>query len=603
MLLVFLVFGARLWQLQIIQGYDHTLQAERNRVRHIPVIAPRGAIFDRYGVPLVENRPSFDVLLYREDMKDRALTTRFIVEKLRVSPESLERQLSRNKNAPLYRPIIVKEDVGMDDISVIETYRKEYPEIRLGHEHRRLYNYGNLAAHVLGYLGEVSEKELKSGDFPNARPGSLVGRTGVEKSYNNILMGINGARRVFVNSLGREVGVLEELPVVVGGEIRLTLDLDLQKVAERELENRVGVIIAMDPRNGEILAMASAPSYNPNAFTPRISSTEWKELISNPNRPMQNRAIQNSYPPGSIFKIIMAGAGLYNGAIDNNTSVLCTGSETYYGREFHCSSRTGHGALRLESAIAKSCNIFFYELGRRLGISKIAEYAQNLGLGYRTGIDLPDERSGVMPSPDWKMRVLNAQWFPGETISVSIGQGAVSTTPIQMLRAVSAIAVGGLLTTPHLLLDAENGSAQSVKWPATRLHFRDEHVHRIRDGMWLSVNGDGTGRGAMVPGMDISGKTGTVQVVSRENLQFMKADRENHAWFAGFATRDDPEIAVVVFAEHAGSGGAVAAPIAGRIFKAYNEKKNTQSQVQITGNEQLEIAQGTGDGALMSGVP
>ena len=558
-LLVFLVFGARLWQLQVIQGSEYTLKAERNRVRRIPIVAPRGTIFDRNKVPLVENRPSFDILLYREDMEDRETTTRFIIENLDVSRESLERQFSRHKNTPRYRPIVVKEDVGMEDISVVEMYRQDHPEIRLSLEHRRLYNHGNLAAHLLGYMGEISEKELKSGEFPNTLAGSLVGRTGVEKVYNHILTGINGTQQVLVNSVGREIDVLEKVPAVIGGEIRLSIDLDLQKAAEKELGGKVGVVIAMNPQNGEILAMASAPSFDPNAFSPRISSVEWKELINNPNKPLQNRAIQNSYPPGSIFKIVMASAGLHSGALDDNPAVFCGGSETYYGHLFRCASQAGHGALRLETAISVSCNIFFYELGRKLGITKIAEHAMVLGLGSRTGIDLPDERNGVMPSPEWSKRVRNAQWYPGETISVAIGQGAVDTTPIQMLRAISAIASGGRLTTPHVFLDADTDNTQSVDWPVTQLPLKDQHIRRIKEGMWQSVNAGGTGRGAMIPGIDVCGKTGTVQT----------GRRENHSWFAGFAGRDNPEIAVIVFAEHGGAGGAVAAPIAGNIFRTY----------------------------------
>jgi len=580
-LLVFLMFGARLWQLQIIQGSEYTLKAERNRVRRIPVVAPRGAILDRSGEPLVENRPSFDVLLYREDMKDREATTRFIVEKLGVPIENIERQFSRHKNTPNYRPIVVKEDGSMADTSVVEAYRRDHPEIRLSRESRRLYNHGELGAHVLGYLGEISEKELKSGEFPNAVSGSLVGRTGVEKTYNHILMGQDGARQVLVNSIGREVGVLDEIPAVTGDDIRLTLDLNLQRVAEQELEGKVGVVIAMDPRNGEILVMANAPSFDPNAFSPRISGAEWKELISNPNKPLMNRAIQNSYSPGSIFKIIMASAGLHSGALDDNPAVLCTGSEVYYNRVFRCASQSGHGALRLEQAIAASCNIFFYELGRKLGISKISEHAMVLGLGLRTGIDLPDERIGVMPGNEWSKRVRNTQWYPGETISVAIGQGAVSTTPMQMLRAISAIATGGRLTTPHVLLGAEKADEwQGIEWPVTQIPLKDEHIRRIKEGMWQSVNGGGTGRNARVPGIDICGKTGTVQVVSRENRQFMKSNAENHSWFAGFAGRENPEIAVVVFAEHGGSGGAIAAPIAGKIFKAYYEKEYPASDAR-----------------------
>ena len=596
-MLVFLIFGARLWQLQIIQGDDYAQKAERNRVRRILLVAPRGAILDRNGKPLVENRPSFDILLYREDMKDREASERFIIERLGVPRESLERQLARNKNTPRYRPITIKEDVGMEDISVVETFRLQHPEIRLGREPRRLYNKEKLAAHLLGYMGEISEKELKSGEFPRAVSGSLVGRSGVEKIYNHILTGQDGAKQVLVNSLGREVGVTDEISAKTGNDIKLSIDFDLQNVAEQELKDRVGVVIAMDPRNGEILTMANAPAFDPNAFSPRISGKEWKELINNPDKPLQNRAIQNSYPPGSIFKIIMASAGLQSGALDDNPAVFCSGGAEYYGRVFHCASKTGHGSLRLEQAIAASCNIFFYELGNKLGITKIAEHAMSLGLGARTGIDLPEERSGVMPSQEWSKRVRKTSWYAGETISVAIGQGAVSTTPIQMLRAISAIATGGNLTTPHVFLGIQTSDGktiQNIEWQVTQLPLKDEHVRRIREGMWQSVN-NGTGRNAKVAGIDICGKTGTVQVVSRENLQRVKSNTDNHSWFAGFAERDNPEIAVVVFVEHGGSGGAVAAPIAGKIFKAYYEKKHPSSEVRKTPTAAAQNVTGTAE--------
>jgi penicillin-binding protein 2 len=568
-LLVFLTLGVRLWQLQIVRGDEYAILAERNRIREIPLVAARGAILDRDGTPMVDNRPSYDVILYREDMKDRDATERYLVEKLGIAPEALGRLFDRNRKSPLYHPIIVKEDVGMEDISVVSAHQSDHPEVKLGSEPRRLYRYGKLAAHLLGYLGEISEKELASGDHPGARAGTLVGRSGVERSYNQTLTGRDGARRVMVDSRGREVGLLDEQPYVAGGDIRLTLDLDLQQVADQALEGRVGVVVAMDPRNGEILAMASAPSFDPNTFSPRISSKAWSAIVNDPDRPMQNRAIQNSYSPGSIFKVVMASAGLHEGALDGDPSVFCGGASTYYGRVFRCASSGGHGALHLEAAIARSCNIFFYELGRKLGIEKIARHAESLGLGSPTGIDLRDEQGGVMPSPEWKERKHGTKWYAGETISVSIGQGQVSVTPLQMLRAISAIVTGGKLTTPHVLLRADDGPGS---WPVTDLGLEEAHVRRIRAGMWQSVHG-GTGRNADVPGLDICGKTGTVQVVSRENKQFMRSNSENHSWFAGFANRDNPEIAVVVFVEHGGSGGMAAAPIAKKMFAAYQEKR------------------------------
>jgi penicillin-binding protein 2 len=430
----------------------------------------------------------------------------------------------------------------------------------------------------MGYVGEISEQDLGGNVFPGSKIGSLVGKAGIERIYNKYLAGKDGERHVLVDSLGRENGILDETESTIGNELQLTLDLDLQSIAEKALEGKVGAIIAMDPRNGEILAMASAPCFDPNAFSPRISASDWKVLRDDPDHPLQNRAIQNSYSPGSIFKVIMAHTGLFNGLLDDDPVVTCTGGASYYGRTFHCMSK--HGSLRLEQAIAKSCNIFFYELGRRLGIAKIAEHAHSLGLGERTGVDLPNERNGVMPSQEWKMKIQHANWYAGETISVSIGQGAVSTTPLQIIRAISAIATGGLVTTPHLLLRAEN--ADPVNWPVHRIAISEEKTRRIREGMWQSVNEWGTGHNAAVPGLDVCGKTGTVQVIGNENRRRVSGeDFEDHSWFAGFANRDNPEIAVVVFIEHGGKGGVAAAPLAKDIFAAYfSKKKNREFPAQ-----------------------
>lgn len=570
-LLIFFILAARLWQLQVIQGAYYADKAERNRIRTIEIIAPRGTISDRNGIPLVENRPSFDVLLYREAMKDKAATIRFLEEKLSMKPEDVKLRLTRTEKEGLYRPIVLKEDVGMEDISQIEAHRRDHPEIQLGPEPRRLYRYQKLAAHLMGYVGEISDEELRSGTFAGATNRSLVGRAGVERSYNHLLVGRDGERQVLVDSMGREVGPVKEIDSVIGGEVRLTIDLDLQSVAEKALEGKVGAIVAMNPLSGEILAMASAPSYDPNLFSARISTEEWNELRTNPDNPMQNRAIQNSYSPGSIFKLIMSEAALEEGLLDSNPGILCTGSAVFYGRTFHCMHQ--HGMLHLEQAIMKSCNVFFYTLGQRLGISKIAEHGQSLGLGEKTGIDLPNEKAGVMPSPEWKKKALRAKWYAGETISVSIGQGAVSTTPLQILRAISAIATGGVLATPHVLLKSEKAPTHDLKWPVRRVPMGEGRAARIRDGMWQSVNAGGTGHNAAVPGLDICGKTGTVQVVSAEKKKQVEGETEDHSWFAGFANRDNPEIAVVAFVEHGGMGGIAAAPMAQQVFKAYFDKK------------------------------
>lgn len=577
------LLAVRLWQLQILSGAEYNLLAEKNRIRTIQVVAPRGTITDRNGIPLVENRPSFNVLLYRESVTNTVATATFVTAKLGVSAEDFSAILSRNKALPLYHPIVIKEDVGIDDISVVEAHKQEHPELQVDREPRRLYRYGAVGAHVVGYVSEVSGDELAKGTFPGARVGSLVGKFGVERTYNEMLTGDDGSRVVLVDSLGREVGLLEEVDSVIGDNLQLTVDLELQTTAENLLEGKVGAIVAMDPRNGEVLALASSPSFDPNDFSTRISPEAWSQLVNDPNRPLQNRAIQNAYPPGSIFKVIMAEAGLDEGLVDEHTRVFCSGSAFFYNREFHCAAKHGHGSVGVEDAIARSCNIFFYELGRRLGISRIAEHAQALGLGGKTGIDLPGERSGVMPSPEWKQRTRGVKWYVGETISVSIGQGAVTTTPIQILRAIGCIASGGRLTTPHVLMRAEGVKDESLFRTEQSAVIEAETVNMIRAGMWQSVNNWGTGHSAAIPGFDICGKTGTVQVIGAEREKELDSNLpalEDHSWFAGFASRDNPEIAVVAFIEHGGKGGIAAAPLAREIFRTYFARK--QPPVLIT---------------------
>ncbi len=484
-------------------------------------------------------------------------------------------RLARSRGSGLYRPLVIKEDIGIEDLSVVEAHKRDHPEIQLGPEPRRLYRHGNLAAHVLGYVGEIPEQDLANGVFPGLKPGDLVGKSGVERVYNQCLVGEDGRRQVLVDSLGREVGLLEEVDSTIGGELQLTIDLDLQSAAEQVLAGKVGVVAAMDPRNGEILAMASTPSFDPNHFSTRISEQDWTLLINDPDKPLQNRAIQNAYSPGSVFKLIMAHAGLQEGLVQDDTRIHCSGAAVFYNRVFHCWQKQGHGTIGVEDAITRSCNVFFYELGRRMGIGKIAEHAHELGLGERTGIDLPGERTGVMPSPEWKQQARGAKWFAGETISVSIGQGYVTTTPLQILRAISAIAVGGNVTTPHVLLRAERLKDTTLQWPERRIELDPEGTRHIREGMWGSVNNWGTGHNAAIPGLDICGKTGTVQVMSNERKKEFRGDLsefEDHSWFVGFANRDNPEIAVVAFVEHGGKGGVAAAPLAREIFRAYFAK-------------------------------
>jgi len=571
LVLIFVLLGMRLWWLQILQGPEYTRLAEKNRIRSIQVVAPRGPILDRNRLPLAENRPSINIVLDREVMKNPDATAAFVTGMLGIPPEEFADKLRRSRRTGAYQPIVIREDADIRDVSIVEAHKREYPEILLTRVPRRLYHYGNLASHVLGYVREVSEGDLESNTFPGAKRGDLVGKFGVERAYNQCLTGLDGAREVLVDSLGRELGTVAEKEAVIGGDLQLTLDYDLQVTAETLLAGKVGAIVAMDPRNGEILAMAGAPSFNPNSLSTRITAEEWNAILNDPDHPLQNRAIQNSYPPGSIFKLVIAEAGLGEDLVDENTSVVCRGSAVFYNNLFHCWKPSGHGYVNLENAIAQSCNVFFYTLGQRLGIEKIVQHAKALGFGERTGVDLPGETAGVLPG--------GAPWYPGETISVSIGQGQISATPLQVLRAVSALATGGTVVTPHLLLRAERGSDGAGSWPVQQIPIQPESLQRIRAGMWASVNSSGTSHGTAIPGFDICGKTGTVQIIGAERKRTLKSDLsafENHAWFAGFASRDDPEIAMVVFIEHGGGGGAAAAPLAKEMFQTYFDKKYSE---------------------------
>lgn len=579
---LFAFFALRLWHLQVISGNYYEKLAEQNRVRTIPLRAPRGIIRDREGRPLVINRPSFTVYLVRENLVDLSATLDFLARGLELEKEEIARQLEKYSGQPPFYPAPLKENLSVRELAYLTAHQLEHPEIRISLEPRRHYPYGRLAAHLLGYVGEVSEDELARGEFPGARPGTIVGKFGLERRYNQILTGIDGSRRVIVTSAGREVELLEKHEPIIGGELQLTIDLDLQLAAERLLDGKAGTIVALDPRSGEILAMASHPAFDPNSFALRISQREWTRLITDPAHPLQNRAIQSRFSPGSVFKIVVALAALEERLISPGFSVYCNGGASIYGHYFRC-HKPRHGRVDLESAIINSCNVFFYRLGQYLGIERIARYAQALGLGEKTGIDLPEEVAGFFPTPEWKLRSRGEKWYAGETISVAIGQGPVTVTPLQLARAIGIIATRGLRPPSRLVLAAESAPAGhkqfSLRASASsangRLSFSEESYQALIRGMWGVVNQHGTGRAAAVEGFEVCGKTGTAQVISNEGKARSrhKDNFKDHAWFVGFAPRHDPEIVVAVLIEGGGFGGQTSAPIAGEIFREYFKKR------------------------------
>src|SRR5579862_3468847 len=425
---IFLILAYGLWRLEVVQSEFYANLAEKNRIRNVPILAPRGKILDREGRIIVDNYPSFSALLMRDSSRDLMADADLIAEGLHLDSNELKQRIRHFAGSPQYQPIYLKDDITPDELAFVESHRNELPELDTIMAHRRLYPRKGFMAHLIGYVGEVSEDMLNQPQFELYNPGDVVGKSGVELEYNDLLMGKNGSRQVLVNSHGQEVGKpLDEKPAVPGKPLKLTVDVDLQIAAEEALADKNGAIVAMDPHTGEILAMVSRPTFDPNDFAVRISRKDWGKLLADPDKPLLNRAIQAQLAPGSTFKIIMSVAGWQEG-IAQDMHVHCNGGADFYGRRFGCWVKGGHGEVSLEKAIYQSCDVFFYTLANKLGIDRIAKYATDFGLGQKTGIDLPNEVSGVMPSEEWKIKNFKQKWFAGETISVGIGQGAVAIT-------------------------------------------------------------------------------------------------------------------------------------------------------------------------------
>ena len=574
---VFLLLAYGLWRLQVMQSDLYATLAEKNRIRNVPILAPRGKILDREGRTIVDNYPSFSALLLRDSSRDLNADSDLIAEGLHLDPTEVRTRIRHFAAMPQYQPIFLKEDITPDELAFIDSHRNELPELDTIMAHRRLYPRNGFMAHLIGYVGEVTEDMLNQPQFELYSPGDVVGVSGVERQYNTVLMGQNGSRRALVNSHGREVGRLDEPPAIPGKQLKLTLDIDLQIAAEQAMEGKNGAMIAMDPHTGEILAMVSRPTFDPNDFAVRVSRDEWNKLVNDPDKPLLNKAIQAQLAPGSTFKIIMSVAGWQEG-IAQDLHVNCAGRAEFYGRRFGCWVKGGHGPVSLEKAIYQSCDVFFYTLAEKLGIDRIAKYATALGLGQKTGIDLPNEVTGVMPSEEWKIRNFKQKWFAGETISVGIGQGAIAITPVQLLRAISAISTDGRLVTPHVVSPVElpSGYVQTAQYTEVKsVPINPDGWTFITDAMSRVLLPEGTAPSAHVPGIDIAGKTGSAQVVSLA-LRAKHQNSEDYAqngWFVGFTPRRNPDIIVCALFE-GGEHGRLAARLATQVIKAYVDKQH-----------------------------
>jgi len=553
------------WKLQVVQSGHFSDLAERNRIRFIPIIAPRGPMLDREGRVLVDSYPSFSILLLRDQPKQLERSLPQIEEGLGITREDLEQQMEAAKGEPKFQPIVIKPAATEADIAFVESHRADLPVLELMMVQRRRYPHGEMLANTIGYVGEVSPEELDKSDG-RYRPGDIVGKAGLEHEYNDVLEGTDGMRRVVVNSVGKAVRTLDDIEAIPGKPIQLTIDYDLQSVAEADLANKTGALIAMDARTGEVLAVVSRPTFDPNDFAVRIPPKEWAQLNADPQTPLLNRAIQAQLAPGSVFKVVLATAMLESKAIPATYTVFCPGYATFYGRTFHCDH--AHGWVDLHKGIVASCDVYFYNVGKLLGIDRIAQYATGLGLGQRTGIDLPGEEPGLIPSEEWVERVYHHKWYPGSTISVSIGQGAVMATPVQLARMITAVASGGTLIEPHLLKDVTG---------LTPKHFplSDTTVQQITDGMWGVVNEPGgtTQELVKLENIDFSGKTGTAQTESFGLQNKLGQKLRENGWFVGYAPRRHPEIVVAALVQRGGWGSTSAAPIVRDVVKAYYDKK------------------------------
>ena len=576
--LLFTILAISFWNLQVGQHARFLQMAENNHQRTLSLRAPRGVVFDRGGRVLVENRYSLNISLVRELVEDLDQSLRLLAHVTDINEETVREIVEYHHDDPDYRPIVIIPDASLTQVASVAVRKVELPGVVVEQIPTRYYPTKTLAAHLFGYVGEINDAQLEQAEFNELERGDIVGQSGIERAYNQLLMGTDGTRHVVVNSVGREVETISEVLPVEGQQLRLTLDYDLQKAAVEafELAGFSGTAVALEPRSGEVLALASRPAYDPNAFALRIDQAAWATLAADALRPLQNRALQGRYSPGSTFKLVMAIAALEEGVIEPDFKVNCRRGGAFYGRFFRCHAR--HGTVALEEAIEKSCNTYFYTLGTLLDIDEIHRWATTFGLGELSGIDLPYEVQGLMPSRSEKRERVGEPWYPGETISVAIGQGPVSVTPISLAVMMAMIANGGTRVVPRLLEAWNDGTGwQRVApvAPSVTTTLQPETIEVLHRGLWRAVNRQGTGRRGRIVGREVMGKTGTAQLISTKGKAAAgdtERDLRDHGWFVFAAPKGDPQIAGVVLAEHA-EHGYLAAPIARHIMDTFFAKR------------------------------
>lgn len=569
-LLIVMLLGYLLnfWYLQGVQGETYAALSEENRMRRMPVKATRGVIVDRYGDIIATTRPSLDLMLSREGNRDLQSQMGRLTPIVGTPVEEMDAKLASMRGRPLFESLLVREDVGIEALSQIEARRERFPSVEIQQHARRYYPEVGLVAHAAGYVGQVTQGQLANQDDGALATGDIVGKAGVERTYDETLRGKRGWERVEVNSLGRKIsaGKIEAEPAH-GQPLTLTLDLAMQRTLVAALGDEMGAGVFLDPTTGDVLAIASSPAYDPNQFADGISVDEWKAITEDPRRPLHDRAIASYYAPGSTFKVMMAVAGLENGTVDPSFRVFCNGSAQFHGRRRLCWKRGGHGWVDLKRALAESCNIYFYTLGQKLTIDPITRVGEQFGLGRVSGVDIPGEEAGILASREWKRVNQKERWYPGDTISVAIGQGLLAVTPIQMARAMAAVANGGTMPRPRLWVDREIELTDVPISPAT--------LRLVREAMAEAVK-SGTAKRATRGEFTVAGKTGTAQVYKHsagvDSDKLPKAERD-HAWFVGYAPAENPTIAFAVVIEHGGHGGASAAPVVQQVLDVFFDRE------------------------------
>jgi len=570
------------WIFQIANHEKFREMAENNYMQRLPLPAPRGVLYDRDGKVLVDNQSASNIALVREQTKDIEHTLHVLALAAGVDEAALNEEVRRRRREPSYRPIVLIENASFEQIAAVRARQLELPGIITQEVPSRKYTAMETAAHLFGYVGEITERQLQRPEYEGIESGTIVGQAGVEQAYNKLLMGVDGNKTVVVNSVGREIGQPVDLrPPTIGRPMQLTLDADVQKAIEDAFSASGfnGAAVVLDPRDGGVLGFTSRPAYDPNAFAAGIDRVTWASLNNDELKPLQNRALQGRYSPGSTFKMAVGLAGLEEDVITPNFQVYCGGGATFYGHRFACWKKGGHGTVDLRRAIEQSCDVYFYTVGNMLGVDRIHKWATLFGLGVKSNIDLPNELVGLVPSTEWKREKMKEKWYAGETISVAIGQGAVAVTPVSMAVYAATLANGGTRVTPHLVKAVDDGNGlKPVPPPApqSKVEVTPEKLQAIRDGMWGVVNGGGTGGRARIPGHDVAGKTGTAQVISNKGRLAARngtKDLRDNGWFVFFAPRDNPIIAGVVFMEH-GIHGPNAAALAHHILDVFFAKQD-----------------------------